>query len=324
MKKTYIIKDQGKGTVTNLPIEQIVEISGSSSSNGGGSATGDFIPLAGTEEGKNITGDLNFQKGTWGLSIRNTHVDSGNEFPDEPPVIEIYKVPYDNNQNGLRIEKGFIRSIGGGSRMTSYYISPLSLVFSGKQFENININYGFSLLPQQDGSCLVDSYTIPDGTFTKIKSKGLYGSFDYSDVEPENKLIYAQRAYVDSKINETKDYVTDNEVILGYYSDGNSYQGNRFRKILNISSTNLENGISLGSEIQRLFTVSGFAKVQKVSDGSIIFVPLNHESVQVNGDTFTYNISDSGVVIASFFSSSGNTYLEGNLEIEYAKKYTDI
>lgn len=53
--KTYIIKDQGKGEVSSVPVENIVEFSKGTSSDG---VTGDYIPLTGTKEGKPVVGNI--------------------------------------------------------------------------------------------------------------------------------------------------------------------------------------------------------------------------------------------------------------------------
>lgn len=53
--KTYILENQGKGTVSIQP-EQLKKIAGATTSSGG--TTGDYIPLAGTEEGKPVTGKI--------------------------------------------------------------------------------------------------------------------------------------------------------------------------------------------------------------------------------------------------------------------------
>lgn len=55
--KTYILENQGKGTISVTP-EQLKKIAGATTSSGG--ITGDYIPLTGTEVGKPVTGGLLF------------------------------------------------------------------------------------------------------------------------------------------------------------------------------------------------------------------------------------------------------------------------
>lgn len=185
MKKTYILKDQGKGTVTNLPIEKIVEISGSSSPNGGGGVTGDFIPLTGTEEGKPVIGSIEF-----------TISDNIGDLPNLYARSEDY-----GSTSKIIFTEGIFSSLESddGGRSTS-------------QLSKRGLNIGGSS-PNTNSPYL-----------------GVFAIQDYSDVEPENKLIYAQRSYVDSKISAASgnSYTTE-EVATGgvyeFYNSGVDFDG---------------------------------------------------------------------------------------------------
>ena len=112
-----------------------------------GGTSGNYIPLTGTEEGKSVTGDVEFKNPN--SSTPFTKINHSEIF--------IYA---DND-----IEAA------------NFYISLNALgqaIFS-KKGKNIRINYGLN----------------------DTENNGIISDFDFSEVEPENKLIYAQRQYVE-------------------------------------------------------------------------------------------------------------------------------
>lgn len=128
-------------------IDQIEELR----NNSGG---GDFIPLTGTEEGKPVTGDINFN--------------------------------YDEELRGI---------IG----IDTYDSEEIALMSVDKSRKTTICGFHNN----------AESVTFTD-------TSSLYGGNDFSEIQPENKLIYAQRSYVD----KSNSYSTDEIKTGGTWIDG--------------------------------------------------------------------------------------------------------
>ena len=183
MSEIFIIKNTGKGIITGLSPENIVPVN---TPNEG--ATGDYIPLTGTEDGKPVTGDIKF-------SLPNDGSDYGN----------------------IGVEDDTIR------------LKAFGKIVSPSGFLDTNI-YG-AFIHEGGGQCRIESNI--EG------SLGLYSNQDFSEIQPDNKLIYTQRSYVD----KANSYSTDEIKTGGTWIDGKPI----YRKVFtgNISSTS--DSISLES-----------------------------------------------------------------------------
>ena len=138
---------------------------------------GDCIPLTGTEEGKPVTGDINFNQEGYN------------------------KIKQVNNTDGIQRSKAIYF---GWDEHMQIYASKEGDGF----FKQSNIQLGDEKIFLQryvvnneiDNTTSEVTISLEDDrilTYGKILSNN-----DYSEVDPTNKLIYAQRAYVDAKIAE--------------------------------------------------------------------------------------------------------------------------
>ena len=134
----------------------------------GGGASGDFVPLTGTTEGNPVTGIIETESIT-GLSSTQSDL-----------IIGINDIGTDLENLG----KSSIISFGSNSTSRTTTISNI--------FNEHSI--GLSTTIDEDG---VANVMISAGS--NPLAKGFTSDTDHSEVEPENKLIYAQRSQVDER-----------------------------------------------------------------------------------------------------------------------------
>jgi hypothetical protein len=194
-----------------------------------GSSTGDFIPLTGTEEGKPVTGDINFEMVSK-LIFKNL---------DNNPFVKIGYNP-DTDETGLWYDNGV-------DAITRFSINNGSI------------------------SCY-----LGDSQIEIRAEKGIWFSQDVSNILPENKLIYAQRSYVD----KANSYSTDETLTGGTWIDGKPI----YRKVsgINIPTVNPEY-INLSSY---------FPNLKNLIKATSIIDLTNDDGRKMFGNTFeTYCIS---------------------------------
>lgn len=162
MSEIFIIKDTGKGVISELDPEKVVPIGSSQ----GGGKTGDYIPLTGTEEGKPVTGDLNFGS----IAYEDRKLFGFNAQGKEYGL----KLGYNTGFYGENSE-GYSGLIGLDGRAAPF------MNFYGEGYNNY--------ITISEESVIIES--------NNPLFKGIYTGQDFSDIDPENKKIYAQRSYVD-------------------------------------------------------------------------------------------------------------------------------
>lgn len=152
---------------------------------------GDFVPLNGTEEGKPVTGTLEFQKSdTPFITVKDSETKS-------------FDMSYDNSDAFSIIHKH-------GDRELATYISEDGLISAqivgGEIKSNFILNEEITLL-----------------STTRLLVRGyILGYSDYSNTDPTNKQIYAQRSYVDNNRQFVKNGVGWS---LKYRADNPSFYG---------------------------------------------------------------------------------------------------
>lgn len=154
--------------------------------NDGGGGAGDYIPLSGTEAGKPVTGFIaTSAEGGFGYTS-----DEGTEY------------------NLYTYEQG-------STEIATAYLRPDNLTFAVSNLE-LHTETGGSY-KGFIGICVINNQSyIDDGHYDIDNCAGLYSDDDYSNNFPENKLIYAQRSYVD----RANSYSTTETKTGGTWIDG--------------------------------------------------------------------------------------------------------
>jgi hypothetical protein len=147
----------------------------------------DFIPLTGTEEGNPITGALITDVGAYTGYNREDIIYS--TFSGGEDDLQITYINADQSKTNCNLIQSIIRP--------SYFYDNVS----GLTFAYVDI---YTIHDRGDGN-------------GEQKSIGLRGRYDYSDTLPEDKLIYAQRQYVDNVAGTKQDVL--NEINLGEIID---------------------------------------------------------------------------------------------------------
>lgn len=144
-------------------------------------------------------------------------------------------------------------------------------------------------------------------------SVGLIGSNDFSSSHPQNKRIYAQRAYVD----KANSYSTDETLTGGTWIDGKPI----YRKVFTGSLVN-GNFITNVPDVENVINLHGvFSDMDDFNQYVLPFVRLGYTGSVISGSTFgELNYSKDGGDILCSVSFNGQQ-IDGSVKIifEYTK-----
>lgn len=122
-------------------------------------------------------------------------------------------------------------------------LSPgfVRLFFDGFEFITETGNESiadYAAINKTNGGLLIDAnYQGEEGGNLAF---GLAGKNDFSETDLENKLIYAQRSYVDNKVSQANSYSTDETLTGGTWIDGKPI----YRKVF-IGTTDIDGNFSI-------------------------------------------------------------------------------
>lgn len=144
----------------------------------------DYIPLTGTEEGKPVTGIIE--------------------------TAEDVKIGYKNGNSYSLVQ------FGEGYSQLSMGIEDLPTT----GFDVMSANITASNLIGDDYYSGIKVQTEQKLDSVLTLGVGLFSMNDYSQIEPENKLIYAQRSYVDKAISNIDFSPKFSEIVIEAETDG--------------------------------------------------------------------------------------------------------
>lgn len=184
---------------------------------------------------------------------------------------------------------GTVEPITGDLEFDTYNIGLKHI----NQFENKKSKLGF-----QDGNAILQttyddtyiSYIQATGTGLEIycdfpNSVGFTSALDFSETEPENKLVYAQRQYVDNAINESSSSVA--------IADGEYYD----------NTDAIASGVTDG----QLFILKDYLETKKLAVAKVDVKPFY--GILYNKDTWT-DTNDFDI-----FGTASLTVVNGKLRI---------
>lgn len=195
-----------------------------------------------------------------------------------------------------------------GKPMSGFYEMPFGTVFYNKFLNDEKGYFGFT--PEGIAYSHVNNDNSPINQLDFNSIIGIKSFFkDFSEIEPDNKLIYAQRQYVDNKLQLKQDILTNPITGTGTvnYIPKSTGSGTIGNSIIYDNGTNIGIGTNAPNSTDRVHVFSSTTKssIRLQSTHSTSSAEINFQSV---GGSGKFELDYSGNVV--FRTSQSNMYFD--------------